>query len=189
MTARPRFPKFQGPFKSFSVSLFTNREKGTESRLIVYSQGSRTVVSNYLWLKFLWDELTKEEMTLFLTLSETLKSEIKYAALRATLIKGKRYVRNKLIQSSLIPESESPTKIRYQGYKRVDIEIHNETRNLPKVPKFSGWVKSGSAIGSKRRPGGPSYLEPLAIIENDYADIVFDWYNYLTVDDLNNSSQ
>lgn len=178
-TARPGLPRFQGPFKAFSVSLSTNREKGTDDRLLVYSQGSRAKVHEYLWLKHLWDELTKEEMKLFLTMPETLKSEMKFGALRALLLLPKKKVRQKLVDSPLIPESERPTRLRYLGFKRLDVEILRITRSLRKVPKFSGWIRSSSAVGSKRRPGGPSYLEPLAIIENDYIDNVFDWFTYL----------
>jgi len=183
-TARPGFPRFGGPFKTFSVSVSTNREKGTDSRLLVYSQGSRAVVSEYLWLKFLWDELSRKEMELFLSLPETLKSEIKISALRAVLLLGKRVVRERLINfPAYLTEKENPSRKRYLGYKRLDVEIYDLTRSLPKVPKFSGWVRSSSSVGSKRSSRGPSFLEPLAIQENDYEDIKFDWYNYLTVGD------
>jgi hypothetical protein len=183
-TARPGFPRFGGPFKTFSVSVSTNRESGTDSRLLVYSQGSRAVVSEYLWLKFLWDELSRKEMELFLLLPETLRSEIKISALRAVLLLGKRVVRERLIHfPAYLTEKDCPSRERYLGYKRLDVEIYDLTRSLPKVPKFSGWVRSSSSVGSKRSSRGPSFLEPLAIQENDYEDFKFDWYNYLTVGD------
>jgi len=181
VTARPGLPRFQGPFKTFSIATSTNREKGTESRLLVYSQGSRAKVQEYLWLKYLWDELTRPEMELFLVMPETLKSEMKFATLRAALIKPKKVLRTKLSECPFMEEKERPTRLRYLGFKRLDVEISRITRNLQKVPKFSGWIRSSSAVGSKRRPGGPSFLEPLAIIENDYIDYVFDWFAYLTV--------
>jgi hypothetical protein len=182
MTARPGVPRFSGGFKTFTVSVSSNREKGTEDRLRVFSQGSRAKVCEYLWLKFLWDELTKDEMRLFILLPETLNSEVKVSALRAILILPKREIREKIIKSSQYP-GKSPTRERYLGYKRLDVEISRLTRSLPKVPKFSGWVRSSSGVGSKHTSRGPSFLEPLAIIENDYIDITFDWYSYLTVGD------
>lgn len=183
MTTGTGFPRFSGSFKTFSVALNTNRETGTEDRLLVYSQGSRAKVVNYLWYKFLWDELTKTEFELFLSLPETINSNLKHGALRATMLKGKKETRNRLVNCPFLAEEERPTRDRYRGYKRIDVEIHRITRKLPKVPKFKGWIKSLSRKG-KGRPLGPSYLEPTVIIENDYEDIVFDWYNYLTVDEF-----
>jgi len=183
MTTRPGIPKFKGGFRKFAVTIYTNREKGTISRLLVYSQGSRVKVHEYLWLKYLWDELTKKEMELFLTMPETLSSEIKYAALRAVLIKGKKHVRDRLINSPFLTGEDTPTRIRYQGFQRLDVEIQNEQlRSLPKVPKFSGWIKSSSAKdrGSARRP---SFLDPLAVNEEDYVEHDFDWFTHLTSSD------
>lgn len=124
------------------------------------------------------------EMELFLALPETLKSEMKFATLRAALSTKKTVLRKRLSECPFLDEKDRPTRDRYQGFKRLDVEISRFTRNLQKVPKFSGWIRSSSAVGSKRRPGGPSYLEPLAISEYDYTDYVFDWFNYLTVGEL-----
>lgn len=180
MTAGPGFPRFRGGYRTISVSVSTNREKGTKEVFLVYSQGSRGAIQKYLWYKFLWDELTKQEMELFLTMPETLIDPIKYAALRACLIIGKKKVRDRIVTTPFLDEKDKPTRTRYQGIKGFRIEISRETRKLPKVPKFSGWIRSSSTKGSKR-PGGPSFLEPLAINEDDYNDFSFDWYSYLTV--------
>lgn len=183
MTARLGIPKFSGGFKTFSVVEFNNREQGTESRFLVYSQGSRDKVIEYLWLKLLWDELSRPEMELFLALPEVLNSEMKYGALRALLLKPKREIRHRLVNCSFLEKKERPTRDRYQGYQRLDVEIKRITRNLPKVPKYSGYVKSASSVGTKS-PGRSSFLDPLAVIENDYMDNSFDWFTYLTVGDL-----
>jgi hypothetical protein len=181
-------PKFHGPFRSFRIGLNTNREKGTQDNFVVYSQGSRHSVQKYLWLKFLWDELTKEEWKLFLAMPETLKSEIKYSALRAVLLIGKKEIRNRLINCPFLDDQDRPYRNRYQGIKGLEVEIHNESRKLPKVPKFSGWIKSSSAVGRKSSKKSPVFTEPLGIIENDYETIVFDWYYYLTVGELSSTS-
>jgi len=180
MTTGPGFPRFSGGFRTFRVTLQTNREKGTQDNLIVYSQGSRSAVQKFLWLKFLWDELSKEEMKLFIVMPETLSDPMKFGAIRSLLLRGKKEIRTKLCNCPFLPEKEIPLRSRYQGIKGLSIEIQNETRKLPKVPKFSGWIRSSSAVGTKSRRG-PSFLEPLAIIENDYTDFSFDWYTYLTV--------
>ena len=183
MIARPGIPRFSGSFKTFSVSKSTNRETGTDIRLLVYSQGSRAKVVEYLWLKFLWDELTKQEFELFLILPETLNSEVKIAVLRSLLIHRKKVIRERLVTVQELLGLKSSSRTRYQGYKRLDVEIKQITRRLTRVPKFSGWIRSSSQKGTKR-PGGPRLLEPLAIIENDYEEKEFDWYSYLTVGEL-----
>ena len=182
MKARPGKPRFKGGFKTFSISISTNREKGTDSRLRVYSQGSRAVVVEYLWLKYLWDELSKDEWRLFYNLSELIDDDIKVSALRAIMIVGKKKVRERL--NNMLSHLQMKTFPRelYLGYKRLDVEIQEESRSLPKVPKFSGWIRSASAVGTKSSRG-PSHLEPLAIHYDDYSDVKFDWYSFLTVGD------
>jgi hypothetical protein len=182
MTTRPGFPSFKGAFKTFSVSVSTNREYGTDSRLLVYSQGSRAKVLKYLWLKHLWDELSQKEFELFITCPETLNNPLQYGALRASFIIGKVKVREQLIDCPFLEESDKPLRVYYQGFKRLDVEISRFTRSLPKVPKFKGWIRSSSAKDSKRRQGGSRDLSPLAIMDYDYEELYFDWYNYLTVD-------
>lgn len=180
--ARPGIPRFRGPFKTFSVTLFSDREKGFELRLLVHSQGSRAAVNRYLWLKFLWDNLTRDEMKLFLALPENLNDEMKYAVLRTVLLFPKKVIRDRL-NRILIGLGEKPfLRDNYLGFKRLDVEIHEITRRLPRVPKFSGWIKSSSAKDSKRKSRGPSFLEPLAILESDYENEIFDWYHCLAQD-------
>lgn len=182
MKARPGKPRFKGGFKTFSISISTNREKGTDSRLRVYSQGSRAVVVEYLWLKYLWDELSKDEWRLFYNLSELIDDDIKISALRAIMIVGKKKVRERLNNMLSHLQMKTFPRERYLGYKRLDVEIQEESRSLPKVPKFSGWIRSASAVGTKSSRG-PSHLEPLAIHYDDYSDVKFDWYSFLTVGD------
>jgi hypothetical protein len=64
---------------------------------------------------------------------------------------------------------------------RLKVEISHETRRLPKVPKFSGYIKSASAVGSKQ-PRKSSFLDLMAVNEEDYnMNVVFDWFTYLTI--------
>lgn len=179
MTAGPGFPRFSGGFKTFRVGISTNREKGTIENLVVYSSGSRSVVHRYLWLKYLWDQLTKEEWELFLAMPETLNSEIMYSTIRAILIFPKKRIRQRLVESPFL-EVEGFQRTSYQGIKGLRLEIQKESRRLAKVPKFSGYVKSSSQVGTKSRRG-PSFLEPLTINELEYSDFSFNWYSYLTV--------
>lgn len=184
MISVPRSPRFSGGFKKFTVGKFTNYEQGTESRLLVYSQGSRAKVAEKLWLKFLWDELTKKEFELFLLLPEIVGSEIKQSALRAVLILPKRVVRERVNKWESFFGLTQSSKERYQGFKRLDVEIHDFTRRLPKVTKYSGYVASPSSVGSKRSLGYSSeILESTEFIEEilNSENNVLDWYRLLTV--------
>lgn len=178
--SRPSKPKFKGGFSSYSISTSINRETRVESRLHVFSQGSRAKVHRYLFLKFLWDELTRDEYELFIQMSETLNSEVIIGALRATLLIGKKKVRQRILSHSI--EGKNFSREVYNGYRRLDIEIHEYQRSLPKTTKFSGWVRSSSQVGSKNSRGS-SFLEPLDIHEEDYMFEIFDWYTFLTVGD------
>jgi len=189
MKARQGFPSFRGPFKTFSISVHSNREKSLDNRLLVFSQGSRAKVVKFLWLKYLWDELSKMEMELFLTFPEVLNSEIIVSALRAVLVIGKRKVRERLINCPFLNDEDKPTKIKYQGFKRLDVEITRITRSLPRVKKFSGWIRSSSAKGSKRGTQRSEVIEPLAVIDNDYEDEIFNWYSYLSSSEYTISTQ
>jgi len=178
MKARPSKPRFSGGFKTFSVSSSINREKRVESRLFVFSQGSRTKVLEYLWLKHLWDELSRLEYKLLILTS--MSSDLKFDAQRAINYQGKKATRERL--QVLFPEG-TYSRERYQGFKRLDVEIYEYQRSLLKTPKFSGWIRSASAKGSKRSPGGSSYLETLTSTEYFDEEKTINWYDLLTVGD------
>jgi hypothetical protein len=184
MNARPSKPRFSGGFKTFSVSKSINRENRTESRLFVFSQGSQTKVFEYLWLKLLWDNLTKLEMEL-IYFSKELNSEFKFSILRSINIKGKIHVRTRL--NILFPGGIFSRK-RYQGFKRLNVEIYEEQRSLLRTTKFSGWIRSSSAKGSKRSSGDSSFLEALTSIEYKIVEEI-NWLFLLTVDDKSEISQ
>lgn len=179
--ARPRRPRFSGGFKTFSVKTSINREKQVESRLVVFSQGSRSKVLEYLWLKFLWDELSRLEYKLMLS-SSILNSDVKFNVIKAINYQGKRKTRDRL--EILFPDG-SYSRERYQGFKRLDVEIYEILLSLPKTKKFSGWIRSSSAKGNKNSQGGSSFLETLTPPDYVYEEKQnFDWYLLLTVENL-----
>lgn len=176
-------PNFTGSFKTYSVSVSTNREKGTESRLLVYSSGSRAATFEYLWLKFLWDHLTKIEYELLLASNEFLLNDYRYTTFRLMLENPKKSIRNKLLRIQLFLGMKLDSRERYLGYKRMRIDIQRITRSLQKVPKFSGYVRNASAVGSKR-PGGPGIPEPLPYTEEYCFTEKLDWEKLFSVGGL-----
>jgi len=181
----PRKPRFPGRFKTFSVSEFTDREKGIDSRLLVFSQGSRAKVVEYLWLKFLWDELSKQEFRLFLTLPEVLNSEIKMNALKAILLFPKKIIRKRLNKFEKLLSLKISSKERYHGFRsRLDVEIYEIKRKLHRSPKYSGYCRTPSAVGSKRR-GASGIPEALTPPDYEIKNDIVDWYHLLTVGEIN----
>ena len=176
-----RTPNFRGKFFTIQETLFTNREKGTKDVLLVFSSGKREAVKEYLWLKFLWSQLSKEEYLLFLATLRP-KEEKKWAFLRLLTSTSKKELRNRLVKLEKLLGDKESTKSRLEGYYRLRIEILKETRRLPKVPKFSGYIKSPSAVGTKslvRR----SLDEMVGNTPDDYEDKI-SWYHLLSVDSV-----
>lgn len=174
-----RIPNFKGSFRTWAVTLSTNREKSTKDVLLVFSSGKREAVLEFLWLKFLHSQLTRIEFELFIA---TLKDsdEKKFAVLRLLNEISKRELRKRLISIERLIGDKESSKIRLEGYYRLSIEIRKETRRLPKVKKFSGYIKSPSSMGSKRPL--VRHLDEMVVHEdfqiNEYK---FDWYNLLRV--------
>lgn len=129
----------------------------------------------------MWNELSKDEWELFISMPETLNSEIIYSSLRAINYQGKRKTRQRLLNCSFLPEEYKITHDRYRGFMRLDVEISYEFRRLPKVPKFSGYIKSASAQGTKRSSGKSSLLDLMTINGEDYMEIEFNWFSFLTI--------
>jgi len=179
MNARPSKPRFSGGFKTFTMSVSINRETRVESRLCVFSQGSRTKVLEYLFLKHLWDELTRLEYLLLIT-SSSLLSDLIFDCFRAINVQGKKRTRDNL--NRLFPDG-TYSRVRYQGFKRLNVEIYEYQQSLLKTKKFSGWIRSASAKGSKNFTGGSSYLETLTSNDLFLEEKIIDWFYLLTVGD------
>jgi len=177
----PVKPRFKGAFHQFEALIFEDREKGLKEVFLVFSSGKREATLKYLWHKLVWDELTKDEFALFLL---TLKDEDdkKWAFLKALLSKSKKSLRKRLNLVETLVGDQTTSQLSYQGLKGMRIEIHKRTRKLPKVPKYSGYVRSIASLG-KGNPRSSSFLE--AIVDTPYEDEVrIDWYSMLSVENL-----
>lgn len=148
----------------------------------MYSSGSREAVREYLWLKFLWNQLSKVEYTLFLmSLKET--EEKKWSTMKLMQINSKKVIRRRLNHWETLLGEKVSSKERLQGYFRIRIEIREETRRLPRPPKFSGYIKSPSAAGSKRQL--VRQLLDEMVVGEEYIDVEkVSWYNLLSVESV-----
>jgi hypothetical protein len=178
----PSKPRFSGRFFTHAVRINADHEKGEEEVLIVYSKGSRLALVKYLWLKFLWDQLTKEEFLLFISMNETLQNEKKFNYLKIINEIPKKEARKRLLNLETRLGEEVSKRESYQGIKYLGIEIYIQIRRLPKPTKFSGYVKTPSAVGTKSR-GGSSFLETTTDQNEILKSLIepINWYRLLAI--------
>jgi len=101
---------------------------------LVLSSGKRDVVKRQLWLKLVWDQLTKVEFELFLTLLKD-SDYLYWSFLKLLVFVPKKILRKNLIKNETILGLKISTRESYIGSLRTNIEIQKEIRNLPKPPK------------------------------------------------------
>lgn len=175
-------PSFGGAFHRFKIRISTNQEKGTQDYFIVLSQGRRHTFSKYLWYKFLFDNLSKEEEEIFFHLPEIINNPFKIQVLRACIKLGKKTIRKKLENFPLIPPNEKVSRKKYQGiHGNTRYDLSRRVGKLPKPPKFSGWIRNSSSKDRKSFSKG-SVMDPLNLLLEDFVEEQnFDWFLYLTV--------
>jgi hypothetical protein len=132
-------------------------------------------------MKLIWAELTKEEFLLFiLTLGPN--EDKKWAFLKALQLYPRKVLRRRLIKMELFL-GERPSSLKsYQGSQRIRIEVQRRTRNLPRTPKYSGYVKSIAALGKNTR-GLELSLEELTT-DGFVSEEHFNWFLALTVGEI-----
>lgn len=176
-----RKPTFEGPFTTWRTSLSTNRELGTQDGLLVFSSGKREAVKEYLWLKLVWSQLSKLEFLLFIS-TLNLNEERKWAFLRMQQIYPKSIIRERLNKIESLFNLPVSSQVRLSGYYRLRIEIHKETRSLPKIPKYSGYTRSPSSVGSKHS-SVRQFLDEMVIQDDVFSEKeLLDWDYLLSVD-------
>jgi len=167
-----RSPRFRGGFFTWRSTIFTDQENGVKAVFLVFSSGKREVVKRYLWLKLVWDQLTKVEFELFLTLLKD-SDYLYWSFLKLLVFVPKKILRKNLVKNEIKLKLPASTRESYIGYLRINIEIQKEFRNLPKPPKFSGYVRSLAAKG-KSLPGEKG-IEPISSVPSEYQDNI-DYY-------------
>jgi hypothetical protein len=158
-----------------------NREKGIVENFLVFSSGKREAVLEYLWLKFLWNELTRTEYQLFiLSLKSSPDSEKKWSFLKLLPLFPKKALRKRLLDSERILGLSVSSKERYHGYKGIRIEIHRETRKLARTSKYSGYVRNISSIGKSKKSSLSDVLSD--VLDSDiFMEEKIDWDSLLRV--------
>lgn len=164
------FTSFRGPMNSFPIVKSINRELGILRRWIVFSQGKRQVLVRHLFGKLLWDELNSFERNVFWHLEEVTRDTTIYLSLKALALGvSKRELRERLEKGSFF-DLWYISRQQYITMKgRTDWIFLEETVNLRRVPKFSGYTKHHKDQGSlgTERDYVSEILEPSSNISED----------------------
>lgn len=126
-------------------------KNGVLKRWIVYSVGKRSSLIRHLFLKLIYDELTKEEMNLLLSFNESTSNKSIYFAILAKRRKIPRKIVRKVLETVQIDKTKLPTRNEYLSSK-ISFTIKSETSPSIEKPKpyrgYSRGYKDGK--GSKR---------------------------------------
>lgn len=176
------YTSFRGPMISFPIVQYIDREKGTLRRWIVFSQGKRQTLVRYLFGKLLWDQLNTEEARVFWHLREITDDITIYLSLKALVLGvSKRDLRNRLIHGEFLG-FKPITRQQYQTLKgRVHWFFLEETINLRRTPKYSGYTKhykDKGSLGIEREVYLSEILDPQYGISEDVL------LSYLTVGEI-----
>jgi|ADurb_Total_1213_FD_contig_61_1468594_length_1149_multi_5_loop_2 hypothetical protein len=136
-----------------------------EEWYVLRSEGRRATVISYLFHKWLFAELTREERLVFYTFPEVLTDSYYYIALRASNSGYSKKTIRKAVETYkyLFSERKGITFERWMGYRTFLLSISIEKRYAPtrKGKKYSGYVKHYKDHGSIAPPKeDPFYLTP-----------------------------
>jgi hypothetical protein len=165
-------------FHEFTVASTTSTPKNGEVvRWYVISSGKRPTLFMYLFLKWLWDELTSQEWAFVLSLPEFFSSKEFVACARA-LAAGtpKKSIRDRLNRYRLLVGLKPHSQERYKSMHNMRFDLGEVVLTVQSAKKFSGWVRHHNDQGA---------LRVSSIFELDsqgFTEIVeFDLYKVLSV--------
>lgn len=138
----------RGGFRTFKITVSTNLQRGVAERFLILSSGRLGTIVRTLFGKWLWDELTKEELEFFLTLPGVMTEPTIIACLRARS-QGipKSLLRKRL---GLIPFLVSfPSRSQYVSLKgQLFLSVLRQEVILSKTQKYSGYSRHHNDKGS-----------------------------------------
>jgi hypothetical protein len=164
--------------RKFKVaSSFTTPKFGAVMVWNVISSGKRSTLFKFLFLKWLWDELTSKEFGFLLSLPEFFSSEEFVACARA-LASGtsKRLIRTRLNEFRKLRGFKTLSQERYKSMKsRMKYSLQEYSFIPGPTKKYSGWTRHHRDHGSL----GKLHLEPLPTVFTEKVEI--DLFMILTV--------
>lgn len=150
---------------------------GASKRWIVLSSGKRSVLVRYLFLKYIYDELTREEYYLFLSFSETTSIVPIFFALRARINRIPKKVIRKILEKVQFPKFTKVSREEYLSLRQIEFQIEEKIYPPIKKPKpYSGYSK-GYKDGRRRskftvEEFDSSPLEPSPLFEDEIKTLI-----------------
>lgn len=146
----------------------------------VISSGKRPTLFKYLFLKWLWDELTFHEWKFVLNLPEFFSSEEFVACARALASRQpKTVIRTRLNNFRILRGLKPLSEIKYRSMKRnMAYTLVEYTYSPLSTKKYSGWTRHHNDHGSL----GRIILDPLPSEFTEKLEI--DLFNILTVGEV-----
>lgn len=176
------FTSFRGPLISYRIVKSVNRETGILRGWTVFSQGKRSSLVRYLFGKLLWDELNTKETTIFFHLKEVTTDRTIYLSLKALALGIPKKLLRRRLESGQFLGLKFITRQQYLSVKgQVNFFFIEETVNLRKSPKFSGYTKHYKDKGSLGLEKDEYISE---ILEPDYDVSEETLLSYLTVGEI-----
>ena len=115
---------------------------GVIKRWVVLSTGKRPVLVRYLLLKMIYDELSKVERQLLLSLEESTSNIMIYFAIKANTLDIKKKTIRKILESLPLGQNKVVTRDEYISAKQIEFSIKEEQAPLIKKPKpYTGYSK------------------------------------------------
>jgi len=165
------YTSFRGPLIQYQLVKSIDRETGLLRRWTVFSQGKRSTLVRYLFGKLLWDELNSFEIKVFFHLSEVVNDKTIFLSLKALNYGISKSTLRKRLSHAETLGLWNITRQQYLSIKgRVNFFFLEETVNLRKVTKFSGYTKhhkDKGSLGIEREYYFSEILDPLYDISDE----------------------
>jgi hypothetical protein len=151
-----RFPLNKG-FQSFIVPLsVSSTKKGRGHRWLVRSSGRRSTVFTFLFLKWLWDELTSTELQFLFNTPEFFKEPRIESSFRARAYgTPKKKIRERLNKYLEIIGQKPYSHERYRGMKGLFLMLEMQEVIFVSPKPYSGYTrhyKDKGSLGSEHFP-------------------------------------
>lgn len=142
---------------------------------VLHSSGCRTATISYLFHKWLFDNLNKQESLLFFEFPEVTLDSMIFSALRARSLGFSRKSIRKTLKflGKLLFGKSPPSHERWIGYRgsfHLSIERQERQASSKRVPKYTGWRRHQNDQGSKAPPKEDPF-DLIPVDENDNVTI------------------
>jgi len=157
----------------------------TNSRLVarwsIISSGRLTAIRKFLFLKWLWDELSREEFSLFIDIPGVLSDPRTFACLKARADGlPKEIIRRRLLTAEKLLGLKLSSRSSWEGIKRLHVSFFKIETTAPRVQKYTGWARHHNDQGTlpKVKPDG------LTLPYEEHLDVNKFWITLIVVGEI-----